>query len=104
MSMRLVSQNKEFDIPYDRVAVNISIHDNTEIIAYDINADPYSLWIMGKYPNKEMALFVMKQLRKAYKTFVIEYGKDRSFLVDPIFEFPAAERWKCESKSFRNRF
>lgn len=90
--MRLVSQNKEIDIPYARVVVNVSGRNNTEIIAYDTNdGDPDSLWIMGKYPNKEMAMFVMKQLRKAYKTFVIECRKDRSFLVDPIFEFPAAD-------------
>lgn len=95
MNMRLISQNKELDIPYDRVAVTMSGRNNTKIIAYDTNEDdPDSLWIMGKYPNKEMAMAVMTQLRIAYKNFVIESGKDRSCLIDPIFEFPAADEVK----------
>lgn len=96
MSMRLVSQNKEFDIPYDRVVVNISGRDNTEIIAYDTNDDdPDSLWIMGKYPNKEMAMAVMEQLRKAYKDFIVSLqGNMLLFMIDPIFVFPAADEVK----------
>ena len=96
MSMRLVSQNKEFDIPYDRVVVNISGRDNTEIIAYDTNDDdPDSLWIMGKYPNKEMAMAVMEQLRNAYKDFIVSLqGNMLLFMIDPIFVFPAADEVK----------
>lgn len=96
MSMRLVTQNKEFDIPYDRVVVNISGRDNTEIIAYDTNdLDPDSLWIMGKYHNKDMAMAVMEQLRRAYREYICSLKRDGMlFLSDPFFEFPAADEVK----------
>ena len=63
--MRLISQNRAIDIPYDGVCI---VTDKNEIIAYGIQTcaeDAY--WVMGEYGSEEGAQDVMKLLRNTRK-------------------------------------
>lgn len=62
--MRLISQNEEIDIPYERMAVEIDGSDGQyTIIAYDTSDnDEDSYWAMGVYDTLEKAKKVMREI------------------------------------------
>lgn len=62
--MRLISQNEEIDIPYERMAVEIDGSDGQyTIIAYDTSDnDADSYWAMGVYDTLEKAKKVMREI------------------------------------------
>lgn len=63
--MRLVSQKRDVDIPYDGVCIAAV---KNEIIAYGIQTcaeDAY--WVMGEYGSEKEAQDVMKLFRNTWK-------------------------------------
>lgn len=88
--MRLISQNEEIDIPYERMAVEIDGSDGQyTIIAYDTSDnDVDSYWAMATYDTYEKTMKVMEMLRDASKPFIDPDGKTHEIRV---FEFPKNE-------------
>lgn len=79
--MRLVSQNGNVDIPYDKAHILC----NMECVMARVGNYEY---ILGKYSDKAKALKVMKMLREQYS--VLEITKiGRNGLV--YFKFPSDE-------------
>ena len=79
--MRIISQDKKYDIPYDSVTVYVS-----PVIPREIDADfvPYrSTEVLGTYNSEEDALCVMKSIRKAamdgYYYFYMPKAESASF-------------------------
>ena len=73
--MRLISQDKTNDIPYERVAVCLDHDTRCDILAYDtasVVADDY--WIMGKYESEERAKEVMNTILIAYISNRARFG------------------------------
>lgn len=66
--MRIVSQDKMFEIPYEDMCVEIGSrrNDATEILAYPVNGDGLYCWTLGVYDTKERALEVMEEIRGHY--------------------------------------
>lgn len=60
--MRLISQNGEFDIPYESSTV---VRAGGLIVAYSVNYDSKRI-VMGMYSTEEKAKKAMKALHKVY--------------------------------------
>lgn len=88
--MRLISQNKEINIPYERMAVETDLIDGAwGIIAYNTaNNDRDSAWEMAVYGTYEKTMKVMEMLRNASNPFTCSDGKPHEIRV---FEFPKNE-------------
>lgn len=75
--MRIISQDKKYDVPYDSVTVYVS-----PVIPREIDADfvPYrSTEVLGTYNSEEDALYVMDCIR---------YNKKKGY---DYFHMPSAE-------------
>lgn len=65
--MRLISQNGELDIPYDRVAIDVNKREKNKIIAYGVESlNNNSYWNLGEYSTEEKAREVIGMIRNAY--------------------------------------
>lgn len=71
--MRIVSQDKQKDIPYDDMIICLS--GDRSIIIYSLHnqGDIYSS--IGVYPSKERSLEVMQEIRDMHHE--IEYGSSK---------------------------
>ena len=90
--MRLISQNKNYDIPYEDciIQLNCRCHD----IICLINGHEF---LMGVYSSQEQAQAVMSDLVKAYcvgdRSFVFPpSGRGRK--VDDVFVKLYGEKWR----------
>lgn len=83
--MRIVSQNKLTDVPYDSAVFNIITEnryngdDDDEFVVYGIVPGGYE-YEFGRYLKKETALAEFQRMRKCYME---SYGRDGF----DIFEF-----------------
>lgn len=64
--MRLISQCREKDLPYDNTVLNISTLNDREIIAWQFGC-PDEVVSLGEYSSKDKALKVMEMLREQYQ-------------------------------------
>lgn len=61
--MRIISQNRNVDIPYDEIILYINEWDDVYAVrARHVNVD----WTLGTYPTKERAIEVMAEIREAH--------------------------------------
>jgi len=60
--MRLISQNKDMDIPYELSALTCEQYDNDYAVAARFDAIRY---IMGRYDSKDGAKLVLEAIRAA---------------------------------------
>jgi hypothetical protein len=64
--MRLISQNRKIDVPYDKVILGICDQNNRqEYVIYAYHDSPRPLFI-ATYSNTDKALKVMEMLRASY--------------------------------------
>ena len=87
--MRLISQDRKIDIPYENSAVyvvanygyNKEEHFN-HIVGYEIMANTGNYyWNLGDYSTEEKALQVMKEIREAYKECLIDNSADPYYYI-----------------------
>ena len=77
--MRLVSQDKMLDIPYEYVVVGIDQLDPKKIIAYGVNDSNEDFCMpLGSYSSEKKAQKVMSKLHKHYRN----NGKNFKFPLD----------------------
>lgn len=63
--MRIISQDKEFDIPYEETTIHVFL--DGKVIAYSLNdLGNNDFIIMAKYSTKEKAMKAMKMCREQY--------------------------------------
>lgn len=93
--MRILSQNRMIDLPYENVGVSINHNDSTKIVAYpagNYNKE-FGSWKMAEYSTEAKARKAMKMLRDRYTgkdetVFEISHIK-RSSTDNFYFQFPA---------------
>lgn len=95
--MRLISQDRKIDIPYENSAVYIlANYDYNKEIKYDITGykittcigDNY--WDLGVYSTEEKALRVMEMLQQQYMRYLTTVLSDAKSETT-YFKFPADE-------------
>ncbi len=63
--MRIISQDKEFDIPYEETTIHVFLDE--KVIAYSLNdLGNNDFIIMAKYSTKEKAMKAMEMCREQY--------------------------------------
>lgn len=81
--MRIISQDKEFDLPYEETT--IQAFDNGTVVAFsltDLESDAFIT--MAKYSTEEKAIKAMKMCREYYDSIFFEPQSE-------IFQFPEEE-------------
>lgn len=66
--MRILSQNRMIDLPYENVGVSINHNDSTKIVAYpagNYNKE-FGSWKMAEYSTETKARKALEMLRNAY--------------------------------------
>lgn len=86
--MRIISQDKEFDLPYKETTLRA--FDNGEIGAFSlIDLESNGFIVMAKYSTKEKAIKAMEMCREYYDSIFFEPNSE-------IFQFPAEEEVEDE--------
>lgn len=86
--MRIISQDKEFDLPYKETTLRA--FDNGEIGAFSlIDLESNDFIVMAKYSTKEKAIKAMEMCREYYDSIFFEPNSE-------IFQFPAEEEAEDE--------
>ena len=87
--MRIISQDGMFDVPYEKVIVQLSSGGNNNIIAYT-NEDQNGSLTMAVYSTEAKAKRAMEMLRNEYHGYKVEevYHEGTEYY-HPIFQFPA---------------
>lgn len=86
--MRIISQDKEFDLPYKETTIRA--FDNGEIGAFSlIDLESNDFIVMAKYSTKEKAIKAMEMCREYYDSIFFEPNSE-------IFQFPAEEEVEDE--------
>ena len=93
--MRLISQNGEIDVPYEKVILGICDQNNgQEYVIYAYHDSPRPLFI-ATYSNTDKALKVMEMLREQYmRNNALYIDRENNARVIPqnsLFKFPADE-------------
>lgn len=76
--MRILSQNRMIDLPYENVGVSINHNDSTKIVAYpagNYNKE-FGSWKMAEYSTEAKARKAMEMLREAYSPIMIIQEQD----------------------------
>lgn len=98
--MRIISQNGEIDIPYDKIVVSISQIDDTKIIAWWYGCDESEIVDMAEYESNEKALKSLEMMRNNYLSRMeLEGGYSmQGYYIQPnfwvlprVFQFPRNE-------------
>lgn len=85
--MRIVSQSKAIDIPYENHV--ISVNDNL-VGAFNI-ADSQGVFL-GEYSSNEKAIKAAEEIRNYYHDYKLsKLDFERQGYVPPIFQMPQAE-------------
>ena len=85
--MRLISQDGEIDVPYERVVIKATEHRfDTVITALFEREDYMKDIVMGYYSTKAKALKVMEMLR------------EKNFWDKDVFKFPADEEVEAQDE------
>ena len=91
--MRLISQNGEIDVPYEKVILGICDQNNgQEYVIYAYHDSPRPLFI-ATYSNTDKALKVMEMLREKYLEYCTARTSEYWFAFNnpKVFKFPADE-------------
>lgn len=81
--MRIISQDKEFDLPYEETT--IQAFDNGTVAAFSLTDLESDVFItMAKYSTEEKAIKAMKMCREYYDSIFFEPQSE-------IFQFPEEE-------------
>lgn len=81
--MRIISQDKEFDLPYEETT--IQAFDNGTVVAFSLtNLESDAFITMAKYSTEEKAIKAMKMCREYYDSIFFEPQSE-------IFQFPEEE-------------
>lgn len=88
--MRIISQNKEHDIPYEHCALWTKYQEN--IIYATPIGEQDTLLQMARYSTQEKAEKAMKMFHRYYGNYMIEkIYKQELCNVWPVFQFPQEE-------------
>lgn len=91
--MRLISQNGEIDVPYEKVILGICDQNNgQEYVIYAYHDSPRPLFI-ATYSNTDKALKVMEMLREEYLKYCTARTSEYWFAFNnpKVFKFPKDE-------------
>lgn len=69
--MRIVSQEKSVDVPYDLYIVGTHAEDSRIVVATN-DLKVTDCYLLGKYDSETRALEVMAEIRECYKGFCQE--------------------------------
>ena len=93
--MRVISQDRSMDYPYDKSVVFLDPYNENNVIIHFVGDE--ECLILGKYSTKEIALKVMELLREAYLKFA-QATNDNSFYTffdnPKVFLFPSDDEVK----------
>lgn len=103
--MRIISQDKEFDLPYEETTLRA--FTNGEIGAFSlIDLESNGFIVMAKYSTKEKAIKAMEMCRQEYgKYFSVQGGvsaitgavtQPGIFTYPKVFQFPKEEEVEDE--------
>lgn len=103
--MRIISQDKEFDLPYEEATIHA--FSDGKVIAYSLNDLGNNDFItMAKYSTKEKAIKAMEMCREKYLSRMeLEGGYDivnkcyvqpNYWVLPKVFQFPKEEEVKDE--------
>lgn len=94
--MRVISQDRSMDYPYDKSVVFLDPYNENNVKIQFVGDE--ECLILGKYSTKEKALKVMELLREAYLKFA-QATNDNSFYTffdnPKVFLFPADDEVKA---------
>lgn len=84
--MRLISQNGEIDVPYERFVISVNMQNQGEIIAWTGNhiSDDECI-VMAVYSSFNKAQKAMEMLHDKYKDYVRATNKSNFFT---MFDYP----------------
>lgn len=86
--MRIISQDKELDLPYKETTLRA--FDNGTVAAFPLtDLESNAFIIMAKYSTKEKAIKAMEMCREYYDSIFFEPNSE-------IFQFPAEEEVEDE--------
>lgn len=89
--MRIISQYKDFDIPYEKIGVKTyKTAKLFEIIAYPIDVDDDIVFILGRYGSFERCKQILDDIRRHYSHLKESefLGMTECHFVNPYFEMP----------------
>lgn len=93
--MRVISQDRSMDYPYDKSVVFLDPYNENNVKIQFVGDE--ECLILGKYSTKEKALKVMELLRESYLKFA-QATNDNSFYTffdnPKVFLFPADDEVK----------
>ena len=78
--MRIISQNRKFDLPYENLAIFVEYEN---VIARFEN----ERYLLGQYSSEAKAIKAMEMLRKAWIKGTVEF-EDGIYHRNIIFQFP----------------
>ena len=86
--MRIISQDRALDIPYEGCIIFYSelLYDGNAIYVQSIGGNT-EVNLLGKYASKEKALEVMKMLREAWLKESVEF-ENGIYHRNTVFQFP----------------
>lgn len=86
--MRIISQDGEFDLPYEEATIQFFL--DGKVVAYSLSDLGSNDFItMAKYSTKEKAIKAMKMCRNEY-LYLETYGSNMfPFEAPKVFQFPA---------------
>lgn len=88
--MRLISQNGEYDIPYENCLLTIKQTDKNAVrIIASSNLENFSCFTLAKYKDIETADKAMKKMWEKY--LEIRSGGLTSIVPPRIYQFPSEE-------------
>ncbi|MEE0258717.1 MAG: hypothetical protein UD035_03910 [Coprococcus comes] len=98
--MRIISQDKEFDLPYEETTIQVLI--NGTVAAFPLaGLESDAFILMAKYSTKEKAIKVMEMCREKYLSRMeLDGGYDvvngcyvqpNYWVLPKVFQFPADE-------------
>ena len=64
--MRLISQDRMIDVPYENVCVSINYRNKNQITAWNFGCEDCEIVTMATYSTEAKALKVMEMLREQY--------------------------------------
>ena len=87
--MRILSQNGEIDIPYDKCVVGLNQLDDKKIIAWWYGCDESEIIDLAEYSSKENAMKALYMLHEIYNHNKEEevYREGRHIYI-PVFRMP----------------
>lgn len=81
--MRIVSQDRMIDVPYNNVMLSVFRHPKTFYICCSFNGDAKSAIFIGKYNTEERCIEVMQEIREAASGIIFNNGHIKN---DDIYE------------------